>query len=155
MQRLRLAFALGLGAVLLSASAGQAQVTVERHIGIGTANLIAPTVTAAFDVILPRGLGVGGGGLLVVVPGWALYGVTARAGLHGRGFSRTQPFIVAELAAIGETDCCGGSTGIGVSAGMTRWRADRRSALRVEGRLLLPTRGEGGLITMQVGLTFR
>jgi hypothetical protein len=119
----------------------------------GTTSLIAPVVAAGADVITPSGLGVGGGGLLVVIPGGALGGATARVGLYGRGRG-SQGFLAVELAAVAETDCCGGSTGYTIAAGVTRWRG-RDRALRFEGRLFLPFRGEGGPIMVQVGMTFR
>jgi hypothetical protein len=79
--------------------------------------------------------------------------VSLRAGLHGRDYSQTQPFFVVEPGQFKETDCCGGALA-GIDVGVTRWR-NRRSAIRIEGRLLLPVRGEGGFLTVQVGLTFR
>lgn len=74
--------------------------------------------------------------------------------MHGGRRSLTQPFVAAELAVLGETDCCG-SAAFGVSGGVTQWNDDRRSGLRIEGRVLLPARGEGVLIMVQVGLTRR
>ena len=134
-------------------SAGFAQTTVEGHLTAGTANLIAPLVAAGADLITSSGLGVGGGGLLVVIPGWALAGATARVGLYERR-AGSQRFLAVELAAVAESDCCGGSTGYTIAAGVTRWR-DRDRALRFEGRLFVPFRGEGALILVQVGMTFR
>lgn len=134
-----------------------AQSTVERHVSVGAANFVAPIVTSGVDVITPQGLSVGAGGTLVVAffeGPWALYGVSARAGFHGRDYSKTQPFVVGELGYFRETDCCGGSVLAGVNVGVTRWR-NQKSAFRIEGRLLLPLAEEGGLVIFQVGLTFR
>lgn len=131
-----------------------AQSTVEKHVGVGLANFLAPTVSTGVNAIMPHGLGVGASGTLVTTGSWALYGISARAGFHGRGYSRTQPFVLGELGYFKETDCCGGGLLTGVNVGFTRWR-NRASAFRIEGRLLLPRAGEGGLVIFQIGLTFR
>ena len=134
-----------------------AQSTVERHLSVGAANLVAPMVTTGMDAITPQGLSVGVSGTVVVAlfeGPWALYGGSTRVGFHGRGYSRIQPFVVGELGYFRETDCCGGSVIAGINVGVTRWR-NQKSAFRIEGRLLLPLAEEGGLVTFQVGLTFR
>jgi hypothetical protein len=130
-----------------------AQAPLEKQAGVGVANLVLPTVSAGVDALSPSGLSVGGHATLFTTGAWAMYGASARAGLQGR-YGRDRVFLFAELGYFNETDCCGAKPLIGFGGGITRW-GNRASALRVEGRLLLPLAGDGGAIILQIGRTFR
>lgn len=141
------------GVAWLGAAPAFAQPTVEGHVSAGVANFIAPMAAAGVEHITPAGIGLGGGGFLVIVPGWALAGATGRVSLHTRSSGQFRFFVAAELAAIAESDCCG-SSGYAIAVGVTRPLNDR-SGIRFETRLFLPFQGQGALVMFQVGKTFR
>lgn len=131
-----------------------AQSAAEKHVSVGVANFVAPAVTVGVDAIRPSGFSLGGSASLVTTGRWALYGASFTAGIYGLGYSRNRPFVLAEIGYFNETDCCGTSALVGFGGGVTRWLS-RGAALRIEGRLLLPLHGDGGLIVVQIGRSFR
>ena len=62
--------------------------------------------------------------------------------------------MAAVLSILNDTDCCKPSTAIGASVGMTHWFTDRR-AIRAEGRVMRSLDGEGAIVLIEVGMTFR
>jgi hypothetical protein len=149
-----------LGLVALPVVA-HAQTTIESYVSGGVANVRYPSVSGGADVVTgPYGVSFGGGGTIAtsVTEGpWALYLLSARVGLHGETRPRarsTRPFVAAELSILNDTDCCGSSTAIGASVGMTHWFTDRR-AIRAEGRVMRSLDGEGAIVLIEVGMTFR
>jgi hypothetical protein len=62
--------------------------------------------------------------------------------------------MAGELSIINDTDCCRASAAIGASVGMQHWFTDRR-AIRAEGRIMRTLDGEGAIVLIEVGLTFR
>jgi hypothetical protein len=138
-----------------------AQTTVETYVSGGVANVQYPSVSGGADVVTgPYGFSAGGSGTIVTsfTEGpWALYLLSARIGLHGETRPRapsTRPFMAAEISILNDTDCCKPSTAIGASVGMTHWFTDRR-AIRAEGRVMRSLDGEGAIVLIEVGMTFR
>jgi hypothetical protein len=149
-----------LGLVALPVAA-HAQTTIESYVSGGVANVRFPSFSGGADVVTgPYGVSVGGSGTIVtsVTEGpWALYLLSARVGLHGEPRPRapsTRTFMAGELSIINDTDCCRASAAIGASVGMQHWFTDRR-AIRAEGRIMRTLDGEGAIVLIEVGLTFR
>lgn len=140
-----------------------AQTTMARegHLGVGIGSSIPPVITGAVDWVHSSGALVGAGTStafhLSGGPWWLLV-ANVRAGLQGRmprsHAPRTQPFILGEIGFSHESSCCGFSPAAGVSAGVTRWFTPSRG-VRVEGRLLVPLRSQGGLFLVQLSLALR
>jgi hypothetical protein len=147
------------GVLILLPSIALAQSPTEKYFGVGLANFLAPVFSAGAEAIIPAGFGAGGTATLVGGVGWRTRGLTARAGFHHRdrnpktGEVADDIFFFAESGYFWESDCCDGPL-VGFGVGLSR-QSNRASALRVEVRVLFPPAGEGALIMVQIGRTFR